>query len=176
MLASLDYVQAELQKFPQAQLLDIYKLFYQSAFGPGHIISDAVAARQYLQQELAQAQNYQAPAFQDIGYFNDYYRVNLALVAAAKIGFEEFFQAFLRSVQPQQKFSWQQWQTAWCQIDSELQAAGFSFAEAAADRQQIEQILSDQILVFSHSSVYKAAYQPHYRLLNHAGLQALGLL
>jgi hypothetical protein len=171
-----DLVAAELQLFPQAQLIDIYKLFYQSAFGPGHIISNANAARQYLKQELAEADNFSAPSWQDISYFNQYYRVNLAWVANGKLAFAEFFAAFLQSVQPAQKYSWRRWQNLWREIDEELQQADFAFHHADEDRQKIEEILSDKILAFSHSKIYKTTYQPHYRLINKTGMQTLQLL
>jgi hypothetical protein len=171
-----DLVAAELQLFPQAQLIDIYKLFYQSAFGPGHIISDADAARQYLRQELAEAFSFQGPSWQDISFFNQYYRVNLALVANGKLDFADFFAAFLQSVHPTQKYCWSQWQNLWRELERKLPQAGFSFQQEIEDRQKIEQILSDRILAFSHSKTYKSTYLPHYRLINKAGMQALQLL
>jgi hypothetical protein len=43
-----------LLRYPLLQAADVYKLLHQSVFGPGHIISSAAAARQYLVEELSQ--------------------------------------------------------------------------------------------------------------------------
>jgi hypothetical protein len=45
-------VQAQLSRYPAMQIEDVYKLVHQAAFGNGHLITDAAAARVYLQQEL----------------------------------------------------------------------------------------------------------------------------
>jgi len=48
----------ELEHHPQSSLIDFYKLYMQSAFGPGHIINDENTARAYLAKELVSYQQY----------------------------------------------------------------------------------------------------------------------
>jgi hypothetical protein len=44
----------ELKYYPEARLRDIYKNFFQDAFGPGHLIPDTTHAGNYLNYELQQ--------------------------------------------------------------------------------------------------------------------------
>jgi len=37
-------IQEEMQLHPEARLIDIYKLFFQGTFGPGHLIHDKQSA------------------------------------------------------------------------------------------------------------------------------------
>ncbi len=39
------------QRYPEIDILDVYKLLHQAAFGPGHAITNAKAAREWLERE-----------------------------------------------------------------------------------------------------------------------------
>lgn len=45
-------VLGELKHYPETQLRDIYKNFFQDAYGPGHLIPDSTHAGKYLDIEL----------------------------------------------------------------------------------------------------------------------------
>ena len=47
-------VKFQMRNYPESTLQDIYKNFFQDAFGPGHLIEDAEASLNYLQIELGQ--------------------------------------------------------------------------------------------------------------------------
>ena len=47
-------VRIQLSNFPESTLQDIYKNFFQDAYGPRHLLSDTVAALSYLKNELQQ--------------------------------------------------------------------------------------------------------------------------
>ncbi|MBQ4434040.1 MAG: hypothetical protein II894_07795, partial [Bacteroidales bacterium] len=42
-----------MQQFPEAQLRDLYKSFFQDRFGLEHLMSDSAKADEYLRYELA---------------------------------------------------------------------------------------------------------------------------
>ncbi|MCU0291290.1 MAG: hypothetical protein MUF10_04785 [Thermoanaerobaculaceae bacterium] len=45
-------VAAQLERYPEMQAEDVYKLAHQATFGPAHLITDEAAARRYLLAEL----------------------------------------------------------------------------------------------------------------------------
>ena len=116
----------ELEHHPDARLTDLYKLFMQSAFGPGHIIKDYNTAKSYLQDELNNYQQYisKFPPETQSDYFtnlkNEYKygnfnfiacpclildcdafiplaRYSLQLIIDNIIPFQDFFDAFIMS-------------------------------------------------------------------------------
>lgn len=46
-------IQTHVQRYPEADILDVYKLLHQAAFGPGHAITNQRAARDWLERESA---------------------------------------------------------------------------------------------------------------------------
>lgn len=46
-------IQVHVQRYPEADILDVYKLLHQATFGPGHAITNQRAAREWLERECA---------------------------------------------------------------------------------------------------------------------------
>lgn len=46
-------IKTHLERYPAAGILDVYKLLHQATFGPGHLIADKKAAREWLEHELS---------------------------------------------------------------------------------------------------------------------------
>jgi hypothetical protein len=44
-------IRAHVQRYPDMEILDVYKLLHQAAFGPGHAIQNQRAAREWLERE-----------------------------------------------------------------------------------------------------------------------------
>jgi hypothetical protein len=44
-------IRAHVQRHPDLEILDVYKLLHQAAFGPGHAIQNQRAAREWLERE-----------------------------------------------------------------------------------------------------------------------------
>lgn len=78
-------VERMLKQYPESTLQDVYKSFFQDRFGPGHLISDTVAARKYLQQELKEMDGSEMPYYEPAGAGENYYRVNLAVIKEGSI-------------------------------------------------------------------------------------------
>lgn len=126
------------QRYPAAESQDLYKLVFQDLYGPGHLLTDSLAAVRYISREVAEM-NDAYPA--DISNVNDgpfplyeytlcdsnFVRVNLILVKRGVIPLHRLVSALLRS------------------------AEGLPTPDAK--------------FVMSHSSAFKAAYDPHYRIV-----------
>src|SRR5262245_30942035 len=43
---------AHMRRYPELEMLDVYKLLHQAVFGPGHAIPSQKAAREWLEREF----------------------------------------------------------------------------------------------------------------------------
>ena len=127
------------QRYPAAEATDLYKLVFQDLYGPGHLLTDSLAAVRYISSEVAQMSDAAYPEYLHgihDGPFplyeytlcdSNFVRVNLILVKRGIISLPELVSAVLRSAKglptPNPKF------------------------------------------VMSHSAAFKAAYDPHYRIV-----------
>jgi hypothetical protein len=46
-----ELIQIHTRRYPEMEILDVYKLLHQSVFGPGHAIKNQKAAREWLERE-----------------------------------------------------------------------------------------------------------------------------
>jgi hypothetical protein len=169
-------INEELSLHPKTQLLDVFKLCYQSVFGPAHIISDPKSAKEYLKKELSETEIFAPEIYQNLSCYNDYYRVNLLLVKNGSINFDIFFDLFMASAVPEKKYTWTDWERIWAAVDIYLDEKNISFSNEKADREMINEIMEKQIKLFSHSEYYHKKYKPHYRLMKRRLLIKIGVL
>ena len=120
------------ERYPAAEPTDLSKLVFQDLYGPGHLITDSLAAVRYISKEVDEMADPRPngtpfPLFEYTLCDSNYVRVNLLLVKWGKISCEQLVSAVLRSAEglpsPDPKF------------------------------------------VQSHSAAFKAAYDPHYRIV-----------
>ena len=156
-------IERQLTTYPESNLQDIYKSFYQEHFGPGHIISDTASARRYLMRELSEMSETPSPYFEPTGSQGDYIRVYLSVVADSLITAEQLLDAFVRSANSRQEpaVSWlEKWETIVSIIQAnKMEIEGFEtdlplLTEAARNSQAVH-----------HSRRYNEAYHPHYRIV-----------
>lgn len=127
------------QRYPAAEAQDCYKLVFQDLYGPGHLLTDSLAAVRYISSEVAQMSDAAYPEYlHDIhdGPFplyeytlcdSNFVRVNLILVKRGIISLPELVSAVMRSTEGM--------------------------------------VTPDAKYVMSHSAAFKAAYDPHYRIV-----------
>lgn len=161
-------VDLELHYYPEATLLDIYKNFFQDAFGPGHIISDSSSALNYLQKELDEAKQFNAVQWQPLGYYHNYYRVNLSLVKNKKLPFDLLFYAFLESANSASPPSIEEWKKEWNYIIQVIESMDLEIKNYEEDKQYLEELLAQGKYVIHHSKIYGELYFPHYRIISRA--------
>ena len=120
------------ERYPAAEPTDLYKLVFQDLYGPGHLITDSLAAVRYISKEVDEMADPRPngtpfPLYEYTLCDSNFVRVNLLLVKWDKISLEQLVSAVLRSAQgmptPNPKY------------------------------------------VQSHSAAFKAAYDPHYRIV-----------
>ena len=161
-----DAIAAQMEAYPCSQLADVYKNFFQDSFGPGHLLADTAAARQYLRRELHTAPSFDGPQYEPTGHRGNFYRVNLSLIKDGLVDEDTYFKAFVRSMQGIQMPEPDAWREQWSRIDSVIQAQGLVFPDEAADRAAIDSVLRSDDFAVHHSARFNRNYQLHYRIIS----------
>ena len=160
-------IERQLDMYPETTLQDVYKSFYQEAFGPGHIIEDEYSAAAYFHQEtsISTEEPYGGYLYEPTGLAGGYYRVNLYAVQTGILPAEVLLSAFLRSAEPVTPEGVKQWKKTWRQVART--AAQFGLPGYEADKAALEAILASDSpdKAVHHSDAYNAAYAPHYRIV-----------
>lgn len=157
--------------YPNSQLIDIYKYFFQSRFGPEHLISDSLAAFFILKEEL---NNEEIKSFKQIPDSflvvvlkpeMKYVRVDLSLVKDRIIPLNLFFSAFYQSAAKIDSTELVKWKKDWNELSIQLAKLKTKIKNFDEDLQKIQNAFRKRKFVFSHSTEYKKLYNPHYRLI-----------
>lgn len=165
---------AEMQRYPEARLIDIYKFFFQGAFGPGHMIPDTAAARRYLARELAEAARFDSILWHPAGHQQEYHRFNLKAVRDGKIAFADLLEAFIESANATPAPAAAEWRKEWRAIMAVIEKHCKHFPDFEADRARLEEMLARGEFVAHHSAVFEEKYQPHYRVIHRRHFEKLG--
>lgn len=156
-------IENQLRAYPASTLQDVYKAFYQEHFGPEHMITDTMAARNYLNYELDHCDDQVIPLYYEfIGVNGDYVRVYLKAIKDDLITSEQLLWAFLDSAKPAQQLA-NNWAIKWEAIVDVIDEIIPGFG--VEDRELLSQASLENKAVH-HSRVYNAAYHPHYRIVN----------
>lgn len=148
------------KRYPLMQPTDTVKLLYQNEFGGGHLIHDEEACLNYLRREYASVeQDSTVPLYEDIG--NGIVRVNLAAVKEEYL--EQLGREFIRSA-AEHKGDLSSFLSK-LSVLKKLTAEGvFAFGTDTLDTYLTEYEKAGCPAV-SHSSVYREAYKPAYRII-----------
>lgn len=166
-------VREELRLHPAATLQDLYKFFFQGAYGPGHMIPDAAAARRFLEMELHASTDFDSVLWQPVGVHGEYVRVNLKLVKEGIIPAEDLLAAFVQSANAASPPALAEWQKEWQTILAVIAAVAPALPAFAEEKAAVEQKLARGEFVGHHSEGYEQRYHPHYRLVSRAEFEHL---
>lgn len=162
----IDALKLELRWHPETRLTDLYKNFFQDRFGPGHLVEDADRAYNYLEKEIREAENFDAPDLLPLGYHQQFFRINLRLLKEDVIPIEVFFPLFLESAQSVDPPEITEWRIEWNHILEVIKEITPTLANFTEDEKAIANQLQKGNYVGHHSQVYEDLYHPHYRLLD----------
>ena len=161
-----NFVNEQLQKYPEMRLLDIYKSCFQDFMGAEHLVPDVEAVRKYLDQELSQTDLDNLPEwyYEPCGTSGRYVRVNLRVIKENLISEETLLDCFVRSAN-QQHPSVKKWEKRWHNIIRKIDKMNLNLMCYKEDKQFIDSILGEGKYAISHSENYRNAYHPHYRIV-----------
>jgi len=154
-------LQKEYQLHPKAELVDYYKLLYQSVFGAGHFIRDEKKAWLSFQDEWETNPQPEKAQIQEISTLQPMYRIYFG----ENIPQEDFFAAFILSAQKQIDFAWNDWIKLWQKTEQMLE----NFNRNLSKDSKIIYSFLKKCEIPSHSEDYKKSYQPHYRIFDERG-------
>lgn len=161
-------VNQQMKDYPLSSLQDIYKNFFQDVLGPGHLLSNTTAAKEYLEQELEDysgTQPYHKRYYEAIGYSHNYYRVNLAVVWDGLVSKEELFAAFFESAQSITPDIVEKWRKEWIEVEAIINNMNLGITHYDEDKTAIDTMLHNGKYMMRHSKTYNDNYHPHYRII-----------
>lgn len=159
-------VKQEIDRYPEQRLVDIYKAFFQGFFGPAHLIADANSAKNYIKQELAEANDFEDYDYCPLPPNGKFIRANLKLVKDGKISIEDYTVAFVKSARPVSDKDIQQWKQIWPSILAEIEKQKPDMPKFQQDKEYINALLAKNKYVVHHSDEFIAKYHPHYRVIS----------
>lgn len=165
-LAAEESIRLQLERYPASTLQDIYKSFFQDAFGPGHLIDNPVRAKQYIEEESLQSHESLCELYEKAGAGENYYRVSLSLVASGTVGADQLADALCRSAAMTQSPSATEWQSTWQKIERITAKYKHLLQGYDQDRKKINQAIESGNFMMRHSAAYNSNYHPHYRIIH----------
>ncbi len=162
----IQFIDNELKYYPEAHLADLYKNYFQDAYGPGHIIEDTTQAGKYLDWELQQTDWIDTLSYQALGINHDYYRINLRLVKDGIIPRDTLLQALLKSAKLARNPDLESWEKEWNNVLALIKKIKPNLPGMEADEKLINQVFSEGDVVMHHSKQYEETYHPHYRIIH----------
>ena len=166
-------VSRQLDLYPESRVQDIYKDFCQDNLGPGHLIPNPEAAREYLLSELEEYRadvdsgRYEMPAvrFVPVGDRGNYVRVDLSAVLDSLIDADVLLDAFVRSANEGKTLTEGEWTEKWAAVVAVIREDFPDIPDAESDLAAIDSLMAEGQYIFHHSAAFEAAYHPHYRIV-----------
>ncbi len=166
-----EYVEAELNYYPEARLTDLYKNYFQDAYGPSHLVPDTTQAGAYLDWELKQPDWTDTLLVQPLGIHHDYYRINLILVKNGTIPRDTLLLGLVKSVPLARKPAIEDWKREWAEVLRVIKKMKPGLPDLALDKKRIDDVLDKGDVVMHHSRHYEETYHPHYRIIHRTVLK-----
>ena len=154
------------KNYPEAHLSDIYKSFYQDEFGPGHLLTDTLVARNYFNEELSDTSIWKGPKWEYTGQGKNFVRLNMGLIKNGIIPADEYFEAFLNSLQKAIPPLPEEWINQWKKVANIIDNHNYHFENEDQDRSIIEDKLKTHQFTIHHSPRFNEIYNFHYRIIS----------
>ena len=160
------FVSRQMAQYPKSHLLDLYKSCFQDYMGAEHLVSDRERVKAYLDEELTSADIDDLPEwfYEPCGIKGRYFRVSLRAVKEGLITEDMLLDAFIRSANTKRP-SVKSWNRKWHKIIGTIDRMKLNLPDYDREKQFLDSLLSVGKYAISHSSDYREAYHPHYRIV-----------
>ena len=161
------FVNSQMQTYPKSRLLDIYKSCFQDYMGAEHLVSDRARVKAYLDEELSSTsiESMMPWYYEPCGIDSNCYRVSIRTVKEGIVTEDMLLDAFIRSANAKNRPSVESWRERWHKIIGTIDGMRLNLPHYDSDKQLIDSILNAGKYAISHSSDYREAYRPHYRIV-----------
>jgi hypothetical protein len=149
---------------PDLQVVDVYKMLFQSVFGIQHILHDK--AKRYLEQELSTLETqkpYNEPLIENISIDNAMVRVNLRPFKMRGLSSEKLFSAMVTSAK-EPKRTQKTFLKLWNRFKSQVEAGKLDFDESSLEDFD-KKVKKENYPLYHHSERYRRSYSPAYRVV-----------
>jgi hypothetical protein len=163
-----EFVNAEFATFPESRFVDVYKSFFQDAFGPGHIIADTAHAGIWVDEELKNDEWPDTIQWQATGIEHDYYRINLVLVKNGTIPRNTLLLAMLESATLARKPEISEFKKQVNELYEAVKKQRPLLPDLEKDKAAIDAQLDKGEVMMHHSEHYLQTYQRRYRIVHHS--------
>ena len=161
------FVNRQMQTYPKSRLLDIYKSCFQDYMGAEHLVSDRQRVKAYLDKELntTSLDDLMLWYYEPCGIDSSYYRVSIRAIKESFVSEDQLLDAFIRSANSEKRPTVESWSKRWHMIIGTIDQMKLDMPNYQEDKQFIDSVLSVGKYAISHSSDYREAYYPHYRIV-----------
>jgi len=159
-------VEHHMKEYPQSTLKDLYKNFFQDVYGPGHLVNDTAAAKNYLLKELDSYTETTGKMAEPTGFRHNYQRINLSVIKNNIIDVDLFFDAFLQSAKEINPIDIEDWKMEWQRIETVIRSMQLTLPDYEKDSNEIKERINEGKYVGHHSKLFNEAYKPHYRIIS----------
>ena len=162
-----EFVNKQMQTYPKSRLLDIYKSCFQDYMGAEHLVSDRQSVKVYLDEELetTSLDDLMPWYYEPCGIDSSYYRVSIRAIKEGLITEDMLLDAFIRSAYTESRPTISSWSERWHKIIATIDQMKLDLPNYQEDKQFIDSVLFVGKYAISHSSEYREAYHPHYRIV-----------
>ncbi len=171
-------IRVHLGRYGEARMIDVYKLLHQATFGPGHLIANKKAAREYLEMEMGQLRPAAQPLVENVHPEGALVRLHLRPYLSYTTQAKPLLDALVRSAEATagDPAALAALMAARWAMFAVLVSADPALAERF-DRREIQLWGTarerESWPACSHSPEFNAAYKPHYRVLTAGEAEAL---
>ncbi len=159
-------VQNFLEKYPESNLEDIYKGFFQDEYGPGHLLKNVEAPRRLFLGEISGMKSQGRHDIEPCGTGQNFYRVSLDVIIDGFITEHLFFQAFVESASAFKLPRVDTWKKKWWDIEINIRPLKHLIREYDKSLDFLSNRLNQGSVVVHHSKKFVDAYDPHYRIIH----------
>ena len=163
-----EFVSTEFATFPESRFVDIYKSFFQDAYGPGHLIPDTTHAGMYLSEDLLNENWPDTMLWQATGINHDFYRINLVLVKNGTIPRDTFLLAMLESATLARKPEISDFKNQVKELYDAVKKQHPDLPDLEKDKDAIDAQLDKGEVMMHHSEHYLQTYQRRYRIVHNS--------
>jgi len=148
---------------PDLEVVDVYKMLFQSVFGIQHILHDK--AKRYLEEELSTLEMQKSldePLIENISVDNVMVRVNLRPFKMRGLSSNKLFSAMVTSAES--KGSQKAFLKLWNQFKSLVKTDRLNFDESSLEDFD-KKVKKENYPPYHHSERYRRSYNPAYRVV-----------
>lgn len=161
----IEVIKDHLDRYPEMEINDVFKLIYQNEYGGNHLILDPAASLAQIKDEYGKIHSARrkpkVELYEEIG--NGYVRVNLGALDPEVMSLEQLNEAFILSGE-KYRGTLKGLQEKIAEVKEHFSEFGFEFEEtmyvlfAAAMKEACYPPIS-------HSDTYRVLYKPAYRVV-----------